>query len=458
MSFLQKGAGFLLLPLYTAYLSPEQFGIANVINASAAIYIMLFSLSLDDAVARYYFIYKSEKDKQSGFLGSIVIFSLVFSLLGFFGLYLFKSFFFNIFINENISSSLLIYGIISIATAPMYAIQQKIHIIEERPFHYTINTFTHFLINTLLCILFIVKYEMGAEGLLLAAAIVHIAFYLYSIVFLSKRMKLSFQFKYLKEALKYSLPLLPNRVSSWGLVNFNKVYLGKLLTNAAVGIFNVANYFGLIITVLAQSVSMAYQPFVYKLLDEGDTGKEKLKNIIVVLAMCYSIAGFVLALISQELLDIFINKRYASAGTIIPIVVWETTISAISTSYIYILFYYLKAPKHISISTIIAAIINITGCIVFIPKFGLSGAVYSLFFSTVASATYKFYFANKISHMKLSAIKIFLPSVILISVTIIVSVYSFNFSSKIVVIIGTALFFLLVNKKEVKYISKYLNK
>jgi len=458
MSFLQKGAGFLLLPLYTAYLSPEQFGIANVINASAAIYIMLFSLSLDDAVARYYFIYKSEKDKQSGFLGSIVIFSLVFSLLGFFGLYLFKSFFFNIFINENISSSLLIYGIISIATAPMYAIQQKIHIIEERPFHYTINTFTHFLINTLLCILFIVKYEMGAEGLLLAAAIVHIAFYLYSIVFLSKRMKLSFQFKYLKEALKYSLPLLPNRVSSWGLVNFNKVYLGKLLTNAAVGIFNVANYFGLIITVLAQSVSMAYQPFVYKLLDEGDTGKEKLKNIIVVLAMCYSIAGFVLALISQELLDIFINKRYASAGTIIPIVVWGTTISAISTSYIYILFYYLKAPKHISISTIIAAIINITGCIVFIPKFGLSGAVYSLFFSTVASATYKFYFANKISHMKLSAIKIFLPSVILISVTIIVSVYSFNFSSKIVVIIGTALFFLLVNKKEVKYISKYLNK
>lgn len=458
MSFLQKGAGFLLLPLYTAYLSPEQFGIANVINASAAIYIMLFSLSLDDAVARYYFIYKSEKDKQSGFLGSIVIFSLVFSLLGFFGLYLFKSFFFNIFINENISSSLLIYGIISIATAPMYAIQQKIHIIEERPFHYTINTFTHFLINTLLCILFIVKYEMGAEGLLLAAAIVHIAFYLYSIVFLSKRMKLSFQFKYLKEALKYSLPLLPNRVSSWGLVNFNKVYLGKLLTNAAVGIFNVANYFGLIITVLAQSVSMAYQPFVYKLLDEGDTGKEKLKNIIVVLAMCYSIAGFVLALISQELLDIFINKRYASAGTIIPIVVWGTTISAISTSYIYILFYYLKAPKHISISTIIAAIINITGCIVFIPKFGLSGAVYSLFFSTVASATYMFYFANKISHMKLSAIKIFLPSVILISVTIIVSVYSFNFSSKIVVIIGTALFFLLVNKKEVKYISKYLNK
>ncbi|MDD2200651.1 MAG: oligosaccharide flippase family protein, partial [Bacteroidales bacterium] len=292
----------------------------------------------------------------------------------------------------------------------------------------------------------------------LSAAIVHIAFYLYSIVFLSKRMKLSFQLKYLKEALKYSLPLLPNRVSSWGLENFNKVYLGKLLTNAAVGIYNVANYFGLIITVLSQSVSMAYQPFVYKLLDEGDTGKEKLKNIIIVLAMCYTIAGFVLVLFSKELLYIFIDKRYYSSATIIPIVVWGTTISAISTSYIYILFYYLKAPKHISISTIFAAIINVTGCVVLIPKFGLSGAVYSLFFSTIASASYKFHYANKYSKIKLNAMKIFLPSLLLMIATLIIFNSSATFATRVGIVTATVIFFLFVNKNEINSILKYLNK
>lgn len=458
MSFLQKGAGFILLPLYTAYLSPEQFGIANVVNASAAIYIMLFSLALDDAVARYYFIYKSEKDKQAFFLGSIVIFSLLISILSLIFQYQFRGFFFNILINDDVPNSLLIYGVLSIATAPLYTIQQKIHIIEERPFHYTINTFSYFLINTLLCILFIVKLQMGAEGLLLAATIVNVIFYLYSFFFLSKRIKYSLKYKYLKEALKYSLPLLPNRISSWGLDNFNKVYIGQVLTNAAVGIFNVASYFGLLVTVIAQSVSMAYQPFVFKLLDEGVIGKEKLKNIIIFLSMCYTITGFVIAIIAKYILLLFINQRYESAVTIIPVIVWGATLSAISTSYIYILFYYIRAPKHISISTILSAAVNVICCIVFIPKYGLSGAVFALFVSTIVSVLYKYYFAVKVSDIKINFFKIFVPPVILIAITFFISNYEIHIAAIIGIIIFFLFCYLFINLKEIKYIYKYLSK
>ena len=251
MSFLQKGAGFLLLPLYTTYLSPEQYGTANVITSSAAIYIMFFSFALDDAVTRYYFIYKSDEQKQRLFLGSIVIFSLFFSLFSSLLLGYFSDIFFEFLINETIPKPLLYLGIVSIATAPLYAIQQKIHIIEERPFHYTLNTFSYFLINTILCIAFIVNNSMGAKGLLLAAAIVNLIFYVYSISFLFNRMSFKIDFQYLKEAFQYSLPLVPNRISSWGLNNFNKIYIGKVLTNAAVGIFNIASLFGLVVTVLA---------------------------------------------------------------------------------------------------------------------------------------------------------------------------------------------------------------
>lgn len=454
MSFVQKAAGFLLLPLYTKYLSPDQFGVANVITASATIYIMLFSMALDDAVARYYFIYKSKPETRAKFLGSIVLLTIIVSAVGSLILIIFKSTFFGFFVNEDFPTKLIFLGIISIATSPLYAIQQKINIIEEKPFHYTLNTFTFFILNTFFCVLFIVEYEMGALGLLLASAIVQVIFYIYSFIYLHRRMKFIIEFHFIKEALKYSIPLIPNRVSSWGLVSFNKIFLGKSLSNAAVGIYNVANYFGLIITVLASSVSLAYQPFVFKMLDSGKLGKETLEKVTILLISCFSIFGLLISSFSKDLLTIFINHQYVSAASIIPMIVWGETVSAISTSYIYILFYYKNAPKYISYSTILAAIINIGGCIVLVPILGIEGAVISLFFSSIISAGYKYYYAQKISGMNLHIGKIILVPAILFTITLLIQYYPINLFLKLLLLLFVSLIVVFLNKKEIVFIFK----
>lgn len=457
MSFVQKAAGFLLLPLYTSYLSPEQFGIANVINASATIYIMLFSLALDDAVARYYFIYKSKPKIRAVFLGSVVILTFIISISGSLVLLVFKSTFFGLFVSKDISSSLILLGIISIATSPLYAIQQKINIIDEKPFQYTLNTFTFFLLNTLFCVLFIVKFNLGALGLLLSAAIVQVVFFIYSFIYLKNRMTFVIKLNYIKEALSYSLPLLPNRLSSWGLVSFNKIYLGKLLSNAAVGIYNVANYFGLIITVVASSVSLAYQPFVYKMLDSGKQGKETLEKITILLISVFSIAGLIVATFSGDLLTIFINKQYISAVTIIPTIIWGETISAITSSYIYILFYYQNSTKHISYSTLFAALINISGCIILVPIWGIKGAVLSLFFGNFFSSIYIFFFAEKFSGINFQIWKfVFIPASLFL-MSFIIQFYFINILIKVFIISLIIVLVAFFNKNEIKYIL-YRNK
>lgn len=454
MSFIQKAAGFLLLPLYTKYLSPEQFGVANVINASATIYILLFSLALDDAVARYYFILKSKLETRAKFLGSIVLFSLIISLVGSIILIVFKGTFFGFFVNKDVPVKLIFWGIISIATSPLYAIQQKINIIEEKPFHYTLNTFTFFILNTIFCIIFIVNFEMGALGLLLASAIVQIIFYIYSFIYLSRRMKFVIEFHSIKEALKYSIPLIPNRISSWGLVSFNKIFLGQSLSNAAVGIYNVANYFGLIITVFASSVSLAYQPFVYKMLDNDKQGKESLEKVTILLISFFCIIGLLISSFSKELLTVFINKQYIAAASIIPMVIWGETVSALSTSYIYVLFYYKNAPKYISYSTILSAIINIGGCVILVPILGIEGAVLSLFFSNISATAYKYYYAQRVSGLNLRVGKlIFIPAILMI-ISLLLQHYSINIFMKLLLLVSLILIIVFLNKNEIIFLIK----
>ena len=75
-SLLTKAIGFLLLPIYTLFLTPEDYGITNLVNSftSVATYIVAFSLYV--AVIRFYVDYKDEQDKLKRFYGTIVTFVL----------------------------------------------------------------------------------------------------------------------------------------------------------------------------------------------------------------------------------------------------------------------------------------------------------------------------------------------------------------------------------------------
>lgn len=452
MSFVQKAAGFLLLPFYTSYLSPEQFGQANVVNAAATIFMLLFSLALDDAVVRFYFEYKLQPETRANFLGSVVLLSLFISILGSGLLFVFQNTFFRVFVNKNVSSTLIMLGIITIAASPLFRILQKLNIIEEKPFYYTLNAFGFFLINTLLCVIFIVKFQMKAEGILLAAAIVNVIFFVYSLISLNKRMKYKLQWRFLKESLYYSLPLVPNRLSSWGLVGFNKIYLGKVLSNASVGIYNVANYFGLIITVIANSVSLAFQPFVYKMLENGEPGKKNLKSVIILLSSFFSISGFGLTLFSVDILDAFINKRYSTAGSMLPIIIWSATVAAISSSYQYILFYYKNTTKHISYSTVLGAFINIIGCLTLVPLIGIMGVVISLLVANFISALYLFIMAERKSKINFSFFELgFLPILLFIA-SLVLQNFLINIFVKILIFSVIFTLALILYRKELRFV------
>ena len=57
VSFLQKGAAFFLLPVYTAYLTPEDYGTLSVIQALVSFFSIFLLLSLDGAAARFHFFF-----------------------------------------------------------------------------------------------------------------------------------------------------------------------------------------------------------------------------------------------------------------------------------------------------------------------------------------------------------------------------------------------------------------
>ena len=61
---LQQMLAFFLLPLYTRFLTPNDYGIISVVNSVAAFLVILLNLSLYAAVSRFYFDYKVAPDSR----------------------------------------------------------------------------------------------------------------------------------------------------------------------------------------------------------------------------------------------------------------------------------------------------------------------------------------------------------------------------------------------------------
>ena len=87
---LQKCFSFFLLPLYTAYLTTEDYGITSLSSTFIMTMSFIVSLSLFNSIMRFYVDYKQDQTKLKRFYGTVSNFVLLSSLLWFVLLTIFR--------------------------------------------------------------------------------------------------------------------------------------------------------------------------------------------------------------------------------------------------------------------------------------------------------------------------------------------------------------------------------
>ncbi|MBL1992578.1 sugar lyase, partial [Klebsiella pneumoniae] len=74
-SLLINAVSFFLLPVYTLFLTPQDYGIVNLANNFIQVTIFAIAFSLYSAVVRFYADFKNDIEKVKRFYGTIVTFT-----------------------------------------------------------------------------------------------------------------------------------------------------------------------------------------------------------------------------------------------------------------------------------------------------------------------------------------------------------------------------------------------
>lgn len=454
MTIFQKGIAFLLVPLYSHLLSPEQFGIINLVNSIAAVYILIASFALDDAMGRYYFEYRNNAEKLKKTVSTITLMSLISSTSIFLILILANKIFVAPFIGDVDYYPYMILALVPVFCTSLFSLLQKILIIEGRAMHYSINTLFFFILNTGLILIFVGILSWGAVGFLIANAIVYICYFIYSLIFLISRMSFSFDKFLFKDSLRYGLILLPNRIATWGTSGINKVIVGNTLSLSLLGILNIAITFSSLLSVFANSISLALQPWVFSKLEQGINGEKSIVKIINILAMVFCLVGFGISLFAVEIITILINERYLDAIPLIPVLILGSTASAYSVLFVHVLFYYKTYTKYIAYSTVIGAGINIILCILLIPLIGILGACIALAGSALVVCLIKMKYALKSFEEKKNWNAMFLFLIFSFIISQLCLSFNVSFGIKFGIFFSFLFIYSLILKKDLQYFKK----
>ena len=355
-----------LLPLYTSVLSTSEYGTVDYLNVVALFCVPVVSLLMDEALFRFLIDCKTERERRRVVTATCVLLgcgSLAFMVLA--GLYAL------VFRSENLP---WVVGLV-FAGAALQMVSALL-----RGFGDTASyAFANFLASAAtigLNVLFIAVFRWGVVGMLSAtviaqggvAAVFAVLRRVWRYIDLS-----SLDRAHLIGLLRYSVPLIPNKVS-WTIMNMSSrlVIMGVLGASPA-GLFAVAYKFP---NVMDQVYGFFYQSWKEssaRVLNSSEDEVRFYNRVYRALRRFMMSVVLAMTAIMPLVYDLLIDPSYHEGVLYVPILLLATYFSNISGFYGGI-FTAHRDTKIMGTTTIVSAAVCLALNVMLIPAIGLYGA------------------------------------------------------------------------------------
>ena len=355
----------------TRYLTPTDYGIVAIFNVLLAVMVVFVGLSMHGAINVNYFKFKKEELRE--YIGNVFFILFTNFVLIFIIVFFLKTYISNII---KFPVKWIPIVIVIALCQSIFTINLRLWQVEQKSLPYGLFQISGTILNVAISLIFVVVLAWGWQGRLLGVVITSIVFGFLSIFVIhkSRYIKISFNKKYIKDALFFGIPLIPHALGGWMIGGIDRILINSMVGVAATGIYTVGYQVGMIIGLLASSFNLAWSPFLFEKLKENNYST---KIRIVKFTYLYDIGIIILALglsfIAPYFLKIFISENFYSAYKY---VFWIALGHAFNGMYFMVVNYifYVKKTYILAWVTFFSAGINVVLNYFFIKANGAIGA------------------------------------------------------------------------------------
>jgi O-antigen/teichoic acid export membrane protein len=407
VSILQKAIGFILLPLYTAYLSVFDYGIISMVLALISFLSVFYLLSLNGALARYYFEYKDDPVKINQYLSSIIIFVLIISLVFTVLLIILKDYLLTPFVKGIDFYPYLIIALLVVFLNPTYLFFQTLLQVKQEAKKYARSQLFFFLINLILTIVLVVNFKMKALGIILALGITNLIFFIYSLIYFLPILHYGLKKLFLKESLLYALPLLPHSLSAWSITMIDRFFINNYMDTPSVGIYNIGYQLGCLVSVMTLAINQAFVPWFFEKMKSKEDKRIEIIKFAEFINIIVCTVALLISLFSKEILILMVSENYRPAWKIVPFICFGFVLNNLYFFFVNPLFFNKRGTKFIPIITVISAVLGIVFNILLVPTLGSIGSAIANMISWLCTSIIALMISNRIEKINYKASKMF---------------------------------------------------
>ena len=455
-NFLIKGISFLTVPLFTYYLSAEEYGKVGIYLTYQDMLINFATMELySGAYIRGLLRYK---DNVSFFTWSEQFLSSIITILVFIlSLPAMRFLISNAQINLGIY--LLMYSYFMFFPAYQCWVGRKRFEYQYKPVILLAVIYT--IISVIIPLFAVIKIEATASArltfMLIPEVMFCLPFYLKNIHLKRLFARKNEVYEQCKFLISFQAPAVIHAFSYILLSSVDRIMIGKMVGNAETGIYTVATTIASAITILCISANQVLKPWRYQSMEKNEHSTIKSTSNLLLFAFGLGISLWIL--IAPDLMHILFSAEYHEAIWVIPPVSMSVFFVFLYSMFVDIEEYFYKT-KYTMYATTISAVANVILNYVGIRLCGYIACAYTTLICYMLLAALHLYWSNKAAKKNSLAIgRIFdVKFILILSVGLVIAEILFTFSYQMSIVRYTlfvlGVIILILNYKRIHSLIK----
>lgn len=419
--------GFISSPLSTRLFSPEEFGKFSMFLLYANIINIIISMGLDQSFIRYFY---QEEGNQNRLLYRTLKIPLVVCIIVTIILALFF---------EKIST--ILFGVTDVQLLILFTMNNFSMLIgrfallvirmQQKGKLYSVVQIGQKLSYILIILLLFIPLKSSFLTLVYAFVLSNIILAISAIIFERKlwgintqklkdrRLNVS-----TKELLKFGIPLMFTLLVTWLFQSADRLFIQHYYNHAELGLYSAAFSIIALLNAVQNAFTTFWVPVAYEKYENDSNNKVFFKNITNVVAF-FMFLICIIIIFFKDIIIFILGEEFREASKIMPFLVFMPLMYTISETTVLGINFMKKSYYHVVIACC-AAVLNIVGNFLLVPKFGAVGAAISTGLAYIIFFSIRTFISNKLYQVNFNLKRIYLMLVCLLIFTTYATFNTFN--------------------------------
>lgn len=316
---LSRAVSFVMLPIYTNYLTPADYGVIQLIEMTLDVIAILAGGQIAAGIFRYYHAARTEDERRGVVSTALWLLMATYTLVGaatFLAAPAISSVIFGT--TEHATLVRLAAGSLALSAfviAPLAFLR-----VREQSGTFVVVNAVKLVVALGLNILFLVGMGMGPEGVFLSSLIANLVIGTGLIWLVARQTGMAFSRSASRKLLRYGIPLIATQMATFVTTFGDRYFLQAAADEATVGLYALAYQFGfLLATVGVVPFEMIWDPVRFRIAAQQNRD-EVLARGFIYLNVLLITAAVGIAVLAGDVIRVMTGPAFHSAASLVPVI------------------------------------------------------------------------------------------------------------------------------------------